>query len=537
MHLGATTGGGRVLCRTLRRSARRLIPGSAFLVVHQLCEAAVPILIGVIVDRAISTGSLVALIVGIAALAGVFLVLTAAFRLGARQLMVGIADESHHLRDELAVRSLGSADPGSGVESQHSVGELLSISTTDADNTSYLIDHVARVVASLAAVAACAVVLMVISVTLGVIVLVGIPLVVAGLQLTAPRIARRVELQQEAVGRASGLATDLVSGLRPLQGLGATPAASARYRGSSRTALAAALRAARIQNVHAGVSAAVGGLVAMTVAVVAVLAALDGGISIGRLITVIGLAQFLVEPFSVLAVVPSWVADARASANRVARVLADAPPSASPHDEIAVDVAPGEFVTVLAPAPRDADAVRGAWSATAATLPRGERRRRILVAPHESHVFTGTVGSNIAWSDPAPDAPDIAEVVAASKVDDIVATHPDGLARGVAERGASLSGGQRQRVALARALLAAPELLVLHDPTTAVDAVTEHAIARGIRDVRSVRGQTTVVVASSPPLLAVADRVVVVVDGRVTATGTHAHLVETDAGYREMVTR
>jgi putative ABC transport system ATP-binding protein len=560
--------GARVLRRTISRNGLRVACGSALLVVHQLCEVAVPVLIGVIVDRAVATGSVGAIVLWIGVLAGLFVALTAAFRLGARLLQVAIARESHRLRNELASRSLdpSSPPPTAADGTPHGVGELLSIATTDADNTTYVIDYVARVAAATAATVACGVILLVIDVPLGLVVLVGIPLVVVGLQLSAPVIARRVEVQQATVGQTSGLATDLVTGLRPLQGLGATDAASHRYRRSSRTALRAAVRAAVVQNVHTGLSTAIGFLAAMTVAVAAVVVAVDDGLGIGQLIVVVGLAQFLVEPFSVLAIVPSWIAEARASSNRVARVLGganaagtavDTPPSdpgapalsiRADQDtlRVAVDVAPGEFVALLATSPADAaamvEALSGGSDADVAVhgvplsrIPSDERHRRLLVAPHESHVFTGSVRSNVDW--PAEATDDLTAVLAASAADDVVAGHPDGLDRPVSERGSSLSGGQRQRVALARALLAAPHVLVLHDPTTAVDSVTEHAVAQGIRSIRAGAESTTVVVTSSPPLLAAADRVVVIDDGAVVADGPHRRLVVDDVRYRAAVTR
>ena len=109
---------------------------------------------------------------------------------------------------------------------------------------------------------------------------------------------------------------------------------------------------------------------------------------------------------------------------------------------------------------------------------------------------------------------------------------PDGLATEIGERGRTLSGGQRQRVALARALAAEPAVLVLHDPTTAIDAATEDRIAAGLDRYRA--GRSTLLVTSSPALLARCDRVVMITDGIVATEGRHADLVD-DPAYRAAV--
>jgi ABC-type bacteriocin/lantibiotic exporter with double-glycine peptidase domain len=105
----------------------------------------------------------------------------------------------------------------------------------------------------------------------------------------------------------------------------------------------------------------------------------------------------------------------------------------------------------------------------------------------------------------------------------------------VAAQGRSLSGGQRQRVRLVRALLADPEVLLAVEPTSALDAHTEAAIARRLREARA--GRTTVVTSSSPLLLDHADRVLYLVDGKVAASGRHRVLLETEPGYRALVAR
>ena len=105
----------------------------------------------------------------------------------------------------------------------------------------------------------------------------------------------------------------------------------------------------------------------------------------------------------------------------------------------------------------------------------------------------------------------------------------------VTERGRSLSGGQRQRLALTRSLVTDPPILILDEPTSAVDAHTETRIAAGLRSSR--QGRTTVVLTSSPLVLDQADQVVLVLDARVVAVGKHRELLANDPRYRAVVTR
>ncbi len=567
----ATTGS-KVLIDGIVRNRRWLTVGSAMYGGHQICEALVPVVIGVIIDRAVVTGDVAALILWVAVLAVLFVVLSLMWRFGARLLTYAEAGEGCTLRVEVAGKILQPR----GIRTDLRSGELLTISSSDADNASYLLDYIPRIVASLTATAVCAITLLVINVPLGLAVVLGTPLVLVVLHRGAPLITRRIQHQQETAGQAASVATDLVAGLRPLRGVGAQEAATQRYRDVSRRSLRATLRAARTLRGFEGISVTISNLLAAGIAIAGGWLALNGSISVGQFVTVIGLSQFLVEPLAQLTVVPSWVAEARASANRVALVLSadtrtpegkatlDVPPYgldiADLHyggiDGLDLSVTPGELVGVVAPQAADAEALVAVLSgqvppqdyrgsvviggAALASVEHRQARAALLVEPHDPDIFTGTLGSNIALGDgPPTDSAFLDSVLRASAADDVVNAHAGGLHTEVSERGATLSGGQRQRVALARALFARPPVLVLHDPTTAVDSVTEHAIARGLAALRHGPGHTftTVLVTCSPVLLATVDRVVMIDGDGVRATGTHDELVDRDSEYRRAVLR
>ncbi|MHA3022901.1 ABC transporter ATP-binding protein [Mycobacterium sp. BMJ-28] len=556
-HRERTRTGAAILWRTITRNARLLTSGSLLICGHQLCEAMVPVLIGVLIDRAVKPGDAGQLLIWISALAVLFVVLTACYRLGARHLMRAIATEGHQLRVDLAARILHPQR----LRTSQRTGELLSIASTDADNTSYLLDYIPRIAGAITAIVVCATVLLTIDIPLGLAVLLGTPLILFVLHFGGPVITRRVADQQELAGEATAMSADLIAGLRPLRGIGAERAAGQRYRKISRDAMAAGIRAARTQGVYLGFSTALSGLLAVGIAVIAGWFALRGDITVGQLITVIGLAQFLLEPFGTMAEVPSWIAEARASAERVGWIegapLALSPGigtlGAGPYgialadvrhgtlEGITLSVEPGQLVGVVSTRASDADAIIVALSGQLARgdytgeiriggspleeLALVEARRALLVEPHKTDLFTGSLRSNLVVGD--ADAPELRKALLASSAVDVIDVHRDGLEHTITERGSSLSGGQRQRLTVARALLKAAPVLVLHEPTTAVDAVTESAVAQGIAELRHGPecNFTTVVVTSSPALLAVTDRVVLIDGGRVIVEGRHEDLM------------
>lgn len=560
----------RIVRRTLTRNRGRLAVGTVLLCAHQIAETAVPLALGVIIDRGIADGGPVQLAWSIAALAVLFIALTTAFQVGMRQLNLALQREAHLVRMEVSGRVLSTC----GVRTPLSDGEMLTVSSSDAEQAAWFLDLFPRMAAAATAVLATAVALFVIDVPLGLAVLLGTPLFMALLRLATPLITARTVQQQSRVAKATAMAGDLVVGLRSLQGIGAQHAASARYRAASTTALNAALATVRSLALQRGVTTTVSALIAACVASLAGWFALDGRISIGELIAVVGLAQFLIEPLTLLTSAPAVVARARGSAERVSTVLS-APSLLSDGPEslpvptglsvrnvtfrslagIDIDARPGEFVAVIALDPSDGDALATVLGGQVASdeysgdvmfagvsmreVSRESFRTRVLAEPHSTDLFAGSLIENIVGFETDTDRGHLDAVLSASAADQVATVHRDGLEHRVNDRGQNLSGGQRQRLALARALYARPPVLVLHEPTTAVDAVTEQAIADGIRGVRhsADRDDVTVVVTSSPALLATADVVFVLRDGHVSDTGTHADLTATNAEYAEAVLR
>ena len=556
--------------RTLRRNGRAVACATALHSLHQLSEALVPVAIGVTIDLAVATGDIGALALCVLGMAALFTVLAFSYRAGARFSVRAAENEAHLLRVEAARRALDPRGERSGLRS----GELLSVATSDAEQASLYARAWIGLIAMCTAIAATTVALLAIDIPLGIGVLVGVPLMMLLLRVPAAHITRRTEAEQAAAAGATALATDLVGGLRVLMGMGARGAAADRYRAASGDALAASVSVAAGNGVHRGIVSAAGVLFLACVAAAAGWMALQGRLSIGELITVVGLAQFLAEPVQGLGAIGQLVATSEASARRLVRLL-NAPaavtpgertPGADPVVELSgvtyrtlrgVDLrlAPGETVGVLATDPHDAEALLELLSgravpeeiergrATVGGVPVHELdlaalRTAVLVEEHGATLFEGTLRTNLDTGAGHGEA-HLREALRAAGAEELATGHPRGLDRPIADRAANLSGGQRQRVALARALAADPPVLVLHDPTTAVDAVTEESIARGLARARADRtpAGATLIVTASPALLARADRVAVLEEGRVRTLGTHTDLVHRDPAYARAVLR
>ncbi|TDE35323.1 ABC transporter ATP-binding protein [Actinomadura sp. 6K520] len=557
---------GRDVLRRVITGQWRLAAGGAVLAAgHQAGEVLVPVVIGVVIDKAILPGDAGALVRWLAVLGAVFAGLSYSYRFSFRLAERASEQAAHELRLELTRRTL---DPRGGAETGRLPGELVNIATGDTKRAGGVHVAMAAGTAALAGLVAGGVALLWMSVPLGLLVLLGIPPLLGLAHVIGKPLERRSGAEQERAAHASGVAADLLAGLRVLKGIGAERAAVARYRRTSRDSLAATVRAARAQAWHDGGMLTLTGVFIAVVALVGGRLAISGDITVGQLVTAVGLAQFLLGPLSILSWANGEFAQGRASAARVGSVLG-APPAVAGGDGepprpvrgglrlrgvrygdalrgLDLDVAPGELLGVAAASPaaatallrllgRSADPESGTIELDGTPLrdlDPAAVRRAVVVAEHDADLFEGTLLENVTAAAPGG-ADATAAVLAAAAADEVAANLPRGTDTVLTERGRSLSGGQRQRVALARALAAAAPVLVLHDPTTAVDAFTEARIAAGVREARG--GRTTIVVATSPALLAAADRVVFVDGGAVAAEGAHGELVHEHPAYRATV--
>ncbi len=547
-------GGAGALLRWLGRKQWRLLGvGIAWGILWMLAQAAVPAALGqgiqAVADRnraGFVTWAAVVLGLGaVQATAGVFRHraavanwLTAASRV--QQLVV------RH-----AVRL------GTDLPRQVATGEVVAVTGNDVERIGNAFDVIARFVGAIVAFFAISVVLLNTSLFLGLLVLVGVPLLMLVVAPLVRPLERRERAQRARFGTTTELAADTVAGLRVLRGIGGEELFLDRFRTASDDVRAAGIRTSQVRSQLDALQVALPGVFVVLVTWLGARAALAGSLEVGQLVAFYGYTAFLVMPLrTVTETAHKWTA-ARVAATRVVALLAlkrrqhdPDRPAAEPGPGPLVDHAtgvvaePGLITAVVAADPgagsRLADRLGGYVESDVtlagvrlAELPTAAVRARVLVQDSDPVLLTGPFQD--LFDVPRSGRVSVEDAIAWSAAQDVVDVLPEGLATDLPERGRSLSGGQRQRVALARSLVADPDVLVLDEPTSAVDAHTEARIGALLREARA--GRTTVVVTSSPLLLDQADVVVLLAGDRVVATGRHAELMHTDPLYRAVVVR
>ncbi|MDX3001443.1 ABC transporter ATP-binding protein [Kribbella solani] len=462
------------------------------------------------------------------------------------------------------------AELGSLLTRRIAAGEVVAVSSGDVEKIGWFVEVVGRFAAALLTCFAVVVGLMLYEPRLGLIVAVAVPVLAFSIVPLMGPAERRADEQRAKGGRATELAADTVAGLRVLRGIGGEQLFLERYRDASQQYRTSAVRSARMWSLIAALQVLLFGLFLVLIVWMGVRLVLSGRISVGELVTTYGFVTFLLVPLHTFEETASAFIFSKVSARRAARVLSlqrteltmGTAEAQQPEGDLldpvtGLYVPAGSFTAVVCGNP-DAGGLLadrlGGHSPTADgepsvrldgvaldDLPLDSARTVVLVQDKDPVLLSGTVhelfdvpSSGAVTPETALDAAQCADILDVLR-QTLPSGESDALNAVLTERGRSLSGGQRQRVALARSLYVDPQVLVLDEPTSAVDAHTEARIADGLRLLRT--GRTTVVFTSSPLMLDRSERVVFVPDGQAEATGTHHELLQTNARYRAVVTR
>ncbi len=447
---------------------------------------------------------------------------------------------------------------GATLPKRLATGEVVAIGAADTNHIGNALDITARFAGAIVAVIVVSVLLLTASPTLGLVVVLGVPVAIAVTSLLVrPLHHRQVEYRHQQ-GALTGRAVDIVSGLRVLRGIGGESVFSSRFRAESQKLRHTGVSVGRVDSLLEASEVLVPALLMIMVTWLGSRQVISGQITVGQLVSFYGYATFMVVPLRTFGEALDKFTRGHVAAGRVLKLLQLQPEIADPANPVrlppsgpladiksGLTLQPAVFTALVCDRPDDAAEIAdrlGRYTEGEVTLggvaladaTRAAVRERVLVSDNGSRLFSGPLRGEL---DPAATATDeqLRKAIIAASAEEIIEALPEGLDSFVAERGREFSGGQQQRLRLVRALMADPPILVLVEPTSAVDAHTEARIAARLRDYR--QGRTTLVVSTSPLVLDSADRVVFVEDGKVIAEGTHRELLAGEPRYHAVVTR
>jgi ABC-type multidrug transport system fused ATPase/permease subunit len=535
---------------------RSLVGGMCFGVLWMSSQAVMPFVIGRAIDRGVAAKDSSALLFW----GGVMLLI------GLVQAVTGIMRHRFAVTNWLTaayrvVQLVGrhAVHLGATLPRKVSTGEVVAIGTSDLSHIGNVMDVTARFTGAIVSFLLVSAILLTTSVPLGLVVLLGVPLLMLVVGPLLRPLQEKALHQRGMMSDLSNTASDIVSGLRVLRGIGGEQVFLERYRRESQDTRRAGVEVARVQSVLDALQVFLPGVFVVVVVWLGARAAVAGDITPGELVAFYGYAAFLMIPLRTVTEFANKLIRGRVSARRVCKVLALTPevtepaaavPSPAPGGDLVdartgLHVRAGTLVAVVADQPDDSAALAdrlglmtpvpdddvSLGGVPLTRLPRKEVRDRILVSDSAATLLSGVLSERLDVRGNC----DLTEAISTASAEDVLEALPEGLDAVVTERGRSFSGGQRQRLVLARALAVDPEVLVLVEPTSAVDAHTEARIAGRLPGHRA--GRTTVVTTSSPLVLDVVDEVAHLSGERIVAVGPHADLLASSPAYRAVVTR
>ncbi|HYJ67806.1 MAG TPA: ABC transporter ATP-binding protein [Nocardioidaceae bacterium] len=553
-----TRSAGRYLLFVMRSQGWVLVVTIGFGIVWMVAQALMPAIIGRAIDDGITTGDTSQLLFWATMLlaAGVIQAAAGIFR---HRFSVTMWLDAAYRTVQLVSRK--AAALGATLPKRVATGEVVSVGANDIAHVGNSVDVLGRAAGSVVAFLVVAAILLEASTTLGLVVLIGLPALLIAIGPLLKPLQQRNLRARELQGELNNLAGDIVAGLRVLRGIGGEEVFHRRYVRESQRVRDAGVRVARLQSILDALQILLPGVFVVFVVWLGARFAMQGEISPGELVAFYGYAVFLVMPLRTATEFANKMIRARVAASRVVAVLAlerdfaePEHPSPEPSNNTLIDAdsgfvaEEGQLTALVSEQPADTARIAdrlGRFAPGHVTLggvPLSELatdviRRRILVSDTASTLFSGDLRDelDVRRRDDRAEELALSRAIDAASADDVLVALPDGLDSRVEERGRTFSGGQRQRIVLARALVADPDVLVMVEPTSAVDAHTEARIAERLREARS--GRTTVVVTASPLVLDRADQVAFVAHGQVAAVGTHRELLAAVPAYRQTVTR
>ncbi len=545
---------GRYLWWVARGQKPTMVGGILFGIVWMVAQSVMPAIIGRAIDQGVAAGDLsrlwywsgVLLAVGVLqAAAGIF-----RHRFAVSNWLIA-AYRTVQVVSRHVVR-LGATLPR-----RIATGEVVSIGSSDLAHVGNTIEVMGRAAGAIVSFFVVAAILLNASVTLGLVVLIGVPALLLLLGPLLKPLQTRNLAQREMMGELNTLASDIVGGLRVLRGIGGEEVFHRRYALESQKVRNAGIQVAKLQSMLDALQVFLPGVFVVVVVWLGARFAVQGTITPGELVAFYGYSAFLMIPLRTGTEVANKLIRGLVASRRICRVLCIEPevsdvesPRMASTAGVLVDVRsglrvrPGLMTAVVAEVPEESAAVADRLGRFAdgpalldgvslSELERDFVRRAIVVSDSGATLFSGPLRGELDVRGNTSDD-DIMAAIATASADDVLEALEDGIQTQVEERGRTFSGGQRQRLVLARALAVESDILVLVEPTSAVDAHTEARIGERLRDHRA--GRTTVITTASPLLLDHVDEVALLKDGEVVAVGLHRDLLE-DARYRRIVAR